>query len=298
LVGTDTYPYIGSVFARFFTSGVLREIGHTGHSSTAGRLSRQYGLFEKFGTMLVADFYDTIFRRLVSLYRHEYIYKNALAQKILLGRHNLNTAFMLTELHVDDCKADVVVLNGTSQVYEIKSEMDNLERLDRQITAYRKMFDYITVVTTERLFDAIARRVPEEIGIMVLSEKGYQFKKKPYRRATSNKSRVDPSVILNSLQKREYLKIIEEECGVSLRYLPNTRVYSAARVHFREISPERAHDAMVKALKSRRDTYRVSDFVTSVPGSLKAASLSIRLSREEQNRFLDSLHHRITAIFK
>ena len=97
-------------------------------------------------------FYDTIFKRLLREYRYEYIYKNAVAKKILLGKHNLNTAFMLTEFRADDCKADTVILNGTSYVYEIKTEMDSFDRLDRQISAYRKVFDYITVISSEKTF--------------------------------------------------------------------------------------------------------------------------------------------------
>ncbi|HEY3325798.1 MAG TPA: sce7726 family protein, partial [Novimethylophilus sp.] len=146
---------------------MLTELAKYGHSKIAGRISHQYKLIEKFGPETkVADFYDALFMQLHNDYRHEYIYKNAIAEKVLLGKHNLNTAFMLTEFAVDCCKADVVVLNGTSHVYEIKSEMDNFDRLERQLNAYKKMFDLITVITTEGLFDAVKSRVDETVGIM------------------------------------------------------------------------------------------------------------------------------------
>lgn len=294
-----TAPSIGPVFARFFSSGVLRELAHTGHSAVAGRLLQQHHLFELFSPdMAVREFYDAIFNRLVHEYRHEYVYKNAIAEKILLGKHNLNTAFMLTELRVDDCKADAVVLNGTSHVYEIKSEMDSFERLDRQLAAYRKMFDFITVITTERLYNSVMERVPVEVGIMVLAEGGYQFRTKKCRReAVSNKGNVDPTVIFNSLQRREYLKIIKEAFGVSLAHLPNTQIYGEAKKHFEKLTPEAAHDAMVEALKHRRDARRVADFVADVPSSLKAASLSIRLTREDRMRFVNTLHKDIASVF-
>jgi hypothetical protein len=289
---------IGPILARFFSSGVLRELAHNGHSAIAGRLSRQHHLFEQFGSGIsVSEFYDAIFKRLICEYRHEYIYKNAIAEKILLGRHNLNTAFMLTEFRVEDCKADAVVLNGTSHVYEIKSEMDSFERLDRQLAAYHKMFDFIWVITTERLYSAVAGRVPAEVGIMVLADGGYQFRKKTFREAVSNKCNVDPGVIFNSLQRREYLKIIKEKLGVSLSHLPNTQIYSVAKAYFMKLSPEVAHSAMVVVLKHRRDTRRVADFILDVPCSLKAASLSIRLTQEERARFINLLQQDITSAF-
>lgn len=37
-------------------------------------------------------------------YRHEYIYKAALTHKILLGKHSLHTASMITEFRVGECK--------------------------------------------------------------------------------------------------------------------------------------------------------------------------------------------------
>jgi hypothetical protein len=293
----DLKQPIGFVYASFFSSGVLRDLAQTGHSAVAARLARYYHLFDRFPSMAVGDFYEAIFKKLVREYRHEYIYKNAIAEKILLGKHSLKTAFMLTEFRADDRRADAVVLNETSHVYEIKSEMDNFDRLDRQLAAYRKMFDFITVITTERLYSAVEERTPKDIGIMVLVDRGYQFRKKPCREAVSNRAHVDPIVIFDSLQRREYLKIIKEELGISLAHLPNTQIYVAAKTCFANLSPGNAHDAMVEALKRRRDTLRVADFVTNVPNSLKAASLSLRLTNEERARFIDLLHKDIETAF-
>jgi hypothetical protein len=296
---TSSEQGIGHGLARFFSSGVLLELAHNGHSAIAGRLSRQYHVFEQFGSgTSVWEFYDAIFKRLIREYRHEYVYKNAIAEKILLGKYNLNTAFMLTEFRVDDCKADVVVLNGTSHVYEIKSELDSFERLDRQLAAYHKVFDFITVNTTERLYESVVDRVPAEVGIMVLADGGYQFRKKPFREAASNKGNVDPVVIFDSLQRREYLKIIKDVFGVVLTHLPNTQIYCEAKKYFEKLTSEVAHHAMVDALKRRRDTHRVADFVLDVPCSLKAASLSIRLTHEERTRFVSLLHKDIATAFQ
>jgi len=85
----------------------------------------------------------SLFERAFSLleregYRHEYVYKAALTQKIFLGRHSLQTASMLSEFRVGQCKADLVILNGTSTVYEVKSERDSLDRLERQVAAWTR----------------------------------------------------------------------------------------------------------------------------------------------------------------
>ncbi len=290
---------IGPVLARFFSSGVLRELARTGHSPIASRLSSQHHLLDAYDTeMTVGEFYDAIFDRLIREYRHEYIYKNAIAEKILLGKHSLNTASMLTEFRSDNCMADAVVLNGTSHVYEIKSEMDSFERIDRQLDAYRKVFDFITVITTERLYQAVAARVPQEIGVMVLAEGKYQFKVNECRReAGSNKKNVDPAVIFNSLQRQEYLKIIKDFFGESLSHVPNTLIHGEAKKFFERLSPEIAHDSMVEVLKTRKQTTRLADFIMKVPHSLKAASLSVRLTNLERTRLTDLLNQSISTTF-
>ena len=67
--------------------------------------------------------------------------------------------------------------------------------------------------------------------------------------------------------------------------------------YFNKMSPETAHNAMVEVLKKRRDTLRIVDFINEVPNSLKAASLSIRLTKEERTRFLNILNNDIMSAF-
>lgn len=71
----------------------------------------------------VGDVFDQAFEILkVAGQRDEYIYRAAISQKILMGTHSLRTASMLNEFRAGSSKADLVILNGTATVYEIKSE--------------------------------------------------------------------------------------------------------------------------------------------------------------------------------
>jgi hypothetical protein len=160
------------------------------------------------------------------------------------------------------------------------------------------MFDFITVITTERLYNSVLDRVPTEVGVMVLAEDEYQFRVKKCRReAVSNKKNVDPLIIFDSLQRQEYLEIIKQHFNTTFIHTPNTRIYAEAKGYFQMLTPETAHDAMVDVLKQRRETRRVADFVLDVPASLKAASLSIRLTQEERSRFINLLHKDISSAF-
>ncbi|MGE4300114.1 MAG: sce7726 family protein [Victivallaceae bacterium] len=221
---------------------------------------------------------DFVYEVMVKRYRNEYVYKNILANKILLGRHSLNTSFMINELGVDGCKADSVIFNGTSTVYEIKTELDSFDRLMRQVGAYIKAFDKVYVVTSDSISQIrqVENMLPPSVGIMVLSKKN---RLSIVRETESHQERVESTVIFDILRQAEYLKIIKEYYG----YIPqvsNAFMYRASRALFKEIPPKIAHDEMVRHLKKRGKV--LEDFILNVPISLKAYSLKTRLSCKQR----------------
>src|SRR6266568_1535168 len=111
-----------AAISRLFSSSVVHEMARKGRSPLFARLVSQSQLL---GSISLSERVYTLFDAAFSLlkregYRHEYIYKAALTHKILLGKHSLQTASMINEFRVGDCKADVAILNGTATVYEVK----------------------------------------------------------------------------------------------------------------------------------------------------------------------------------
>ncbi len=53
---------------------------------------------------------------------------------------------------------------------EIKSDNDNLKRFTDQITEYKKIFNYVIVLTTEKHLDKIKKITPLDVGIYVIQE--------------------------------------------------------------------------------------------------------------------------------
>lgn len=91
-----------------------------------------------------------MYKKMHKSYRNEYFYKNTLLNKLLLGVHSIKTTTALTEIATAKSKADFVLINGKAVVYEIKTELDNLDRLENQVKDYYKVFDHVAVVTYER----------------------------------------------------------------------------------------------------------------------------------------------------
>jgi len=108
-------------------------------------------------------------------------------------------------------RVDIAVINGSMHAYEIKSEVDTLYRLPKQIVEYSKTFDYITVVSGNSHIDDLVSTLPSFCGIM-LATKGRgenQVVLKTIRRATRNTS-IQKYSIAQLLWKNEVIDILTQ----------------------------------------------------------------------------------------
>lgn len=85
-------------------------------------------------------------------------------------RDQLDDYVLVNELQFADGKrrADLVEVNGCMNVFEIKSDLDSLDRLPEQIQDYKNCFDTITIVTTDKHFSNVKRTIPKSIGIVLV----------------------------------------------------------------------------------------------------------------------------------
>lgn len=117
--------------------------------------------------------------------------KALLQAKLASSQHGQGAAFV-SELFIDDFsrRADLVMANGKLSAFEIKSEKDTLERLDGQLATYMRLFEQVTVVCAERHKAGVEERVPDGVGVWVLTADGIikiQRRAKTYKQ-TSHQS--------------------------------------------------------------------------------------------------------------
>jgi hypothetical protein len=217
-----------------------------------------------------SDFLQKVYSFLFKNYRNEYIYKNVLANKILIGKHSLNTAQMLTEFRVGKCKADAVVLNGTSTVYEIKSELDSFNRLESQLNAYMQVFDHINVITSKQQAGKLLKDIPEIIGILIVTDRKSIS---TLRESISNKKNIIPEVLFDSMRKYEYLNVIKKLYG-AVPDVPNTKIFKECKRLYTLTAPEAAHDTTMAELRKRNDASSLAEFIRNAPDSLSAYIIS------------------------
>lgn len=222
-----------------------------------------------------------IYCELKNNYRNEYFYKNTLLNKLLLGVHSINTTTALTEVAIAKSKADFVLINGKAVVYEIKTELDNLDRLNAQVEDYYKAFDHVAIVTYEKNLHQLQKvltAIDKPIGIYVLRKNGKLGTVQKPGRCTDN---LDKETIFKLLRKNEYEEIIIQQYG----YLPEVtqfKYYSACKNLFMQMSIEDAYLHVLKILK-RRMQLEKEEFV-KIPYELKFLAYFMELTCDDYQR--------------
>jgi len=277
-----------SSISRLFSPGVFREMAKKGRSATFARLFAATGLADfNDSEQTVGSAFDAAFSALRrSGLRDEYVYRSALTHNILLGRHSLKTASMLTEFRVGSCKADLAILNGTATVYEIKSDRDSLARLENQIANYKKVFAKIYVIAGEAHVQEVLKNTPSDVGVLSLVRWN---RIQTLREAADRSANVCPVAIFESLRVAEARTILKS-LKVDVPNVPNTMLHSAMRHCFSGLNPTEVHGFMVKTLKHTRNLETLGSLVSQLPASLQPAALSVQVPRGDHERLVRAIH--------
>lgn len=277
-----------SAVSRLFSPRVIQEMARKGKSPIFSRLVVESSLADVVASSEpVRKLFDVAFSLLKRKnYRNEYVYKSAITHKILLGHHSLRTAAMLSEFRVGSCRADTVILNGTSTVYEIKSERDNLDRLQTQIAAYRQVFAKVNIITGQNHLKEILAIVPLDVGILLLSDR---FQISTIREAIDTLERIVPVAIFDSLRLHESQRILES-MGMHCPAVANTQLHQTLRRRFANLEAHRVHACMVRVLRETRSLLPLAELVEAVPSSLQATAFSTPLRRQDHARLLGAMN--------
>lgn len=264
---------------RIFTRHMLRQFMDGKTDNVYATVVKRYisNPNQKNNRQLISEIYC----ELKNNYRNEYFYKNTLLNKLLLGVHSINTTTALTEVAIAKSKADFVLINGKAVVYEIKTELDNLERLSSQIDDYYKAFDHVAVVTFEKnlvQLQKVLDNIDKPVGIYVLRKNGrLGTVQKPQKYVED----LNKEIIFKLLRKNEYEKIIGRYYG----YLPEVsqfKYYTACKQLFLQIPLEESYLNVLKILKKRMQLEK-EEFV-KVPYELKFLTYFMELKCEDYQK--------------
>ena len=91
---------------------------------------------------------------------------------VLTLEHTDENTIVIDELGLKNggTRADIAVLNGKMVGYEIKTNKDNLARLEKQIVAYNEVFDEVHIITGNRHLNKVLEIVPSWWGVFLVIE--------------------------------------------------------------------------------------------------------------------------------
>lgn len=261
------------LLAKIFNSNVLNQIAD-GDRSYLNKVLRTF--FDGDDSLDLRTIFDESFKILSQEYLNEYVYKNFIVNKILRGKHSLNTATMLSEFRVGRNKADCVILNGKSTCYEIKTDYDTLNRLDAQLASYAQLFDEVNVVCSYKHLEAVATQIPENVGIILLSD---MLTFREVRPAISRCSDINKTLMMQSLRKDEYLELSRMLSGEKIS-APNTQLFDKCLDVVNNFKDEeKINDCFIKILKKSRKNDEI--LISSLPRSLSNAAVSYKFNKAQ-----------------
>ena len=217
--------------------------------------------------------FDFLYNLLFEKYRCEYVYKNILVNQLYMrGEHIPQNSTLISELRVcHHNKADIVIINGKSTVYEIKSKYDSLNRLESQIATYKKVFDRIYVVTcAEKNKSGGKRSRKRHRHLSTKEEKTY---KKLERQNPTRRIRFRSGFSAVCTNRNIYQFSMRSSF---IHHLTMCGCHCESRKMFCQLDPVEAHDAMVRVVRKRKNDLAKPyvDLVCAAPESLKHSCLS------------------------
>jgi hypothetical protein len=239
---------------RVFTRGVLGELLNNGTNEVFDYVVSRYTNDPENKTH--GELFSEIYAHLGKEKRNEYYYLNTLLNKLLIGIHSVNTTTALSQIQIGNHIADFIMINGAGSVYEIKSDLDNFNRLHDQLGDYFKAFSKVSVLSSIHELDKIAQMLSEfgnmgdSVGIYVLSEKDTIFSKIHSREPKQFDEQLEHSCIFKLLRKREYENILMLFYGV-LPIVAPVFHFRACFEQFQQIPILTAQELAFKQLKER-----------------------------------------------
>jgi hypothetical protein len=269
-------PRYNYAISQVFGASLVKRITDEEHEQGIRSLLQHSGLYSVDENWDFVEGLSRAYQYLKRYHRCEYVYKNEIVNQILLTFHKDNSATLLKEVASDSSIADIVIINGRTVAYEIKTELDNFDRLSGQLDSYESMYDCLYIVTHSGAIENISKRVKESVGLIVLSENG---KLRTVRKAASTAHLFAPAKAVLTLRQAELVTAYEKWVG-KMPKMGTALIYTFCHNWYLNLDREDAHVVFAEALKSRRPTAHQYELITSCDASLRMLFVGRELSKK------------------
>ncbi len=247
---------------------------------------KRYNLLEKNKGKTYLQVLRNTYKTIAQHYPNEYVVKNEfLGQRIkeLLGT---NKSVVFNEFRVGKAIADLVLFNGDSKVFEIKTILDQEYRLDSQLAEYKKIFNYVyIIVPIEQLERYDTYDI--DVGIITYNQTHNEFE---VQREAGRNLNMDVDIVMEVLHSKEYLEIIANNFE-----LPNDinafNQFEVSKKIISTLSADLLNEIFVETMKKRNVN---NLFFNKINSEFNQVCLSMNLKKEERDNMISNLRKTIT----
>ena len=196
-----------------------------------------------------------------------------------------NQLLFINEFHVLNSICDVAVFNGTSTAYEIKTGLDNLDRIDSQLSDYQKIFEKIFIVCDDSKIRVLEEKLPKGIGIIRITSGKHLS---TVRDALPNIDLLSHAALFTSLRNSEILNFMYTK----YHYVPTAspkKTREDCYELFKGMDIVEAHQEFVTILRNRELNNLEKKLIAQIPFALLALMLNMRLSSKKLEVVLSRL---------
>ncbi|MUP37739.1 sce7726 family protein [Labilibaculum euxinus] len=248
------------------------------HNIKTYDISKIGSLFENY-----YEYIRFVYGELRKQYRNEYIYKNTLINEILIKKYSVKETIAINEFRVGNSIADIVMFNGTSKAFEIKTELDSNTRLKGQLNDYTKIFKENYIVTHESLVDKYLKE-DASAGIIQIVECPRSLKIEEIRPVKINND-IDPNILIRSLRTEEYKSIVKNYYG-SLPKMTSFNMFKICSELIQNIPQESLNSLFINQMKKRKSNMNE---ISSFYKELRQIGLAMNLDQKNYNKLQSKL---------
>lgn len=244
-------------------------------------------LVSKYDILRCATYLDLLkksYSVISKYYRCEYVYKNELI-KLLLKKYGTRNSVYFNEFRVGNSIADMVMFNGESKAFEIKTEYDTSRRLDKQMDDYKRFFDKCYIIVPEDKVDEYRDIVESTTGIIAMSRNNGRIILKEIRHAEQNE-RFEFEALMSCLRTEEYKNIVLS-LGESLEGIAGYDMYKYCYQVISKANPNELRELFLREIKKRKNN---TAQLRKYPMSIRQMMLSLNLPQDKANKLLEQLN--------
>lgn len=239
------------------------------------------------------DVFTLLYKELDEHYRNEYFYKNTLLNTMLIQNKESCLVSALTELPVANSKPDFMTVDkdDIGVAYEIKTDLDSLQRLETQIQDYYKVFSSVYVVTGEKHIEEVEAMLQNtNVGIVELTANNKLVYKKI---AIYDTGHLSHETLFKVLRKKEFESIVLKYFG-ELPHVSDFVYYRTCFELLKQLDIIEFQKEVMHCLGQRNIVKDVDLFVQNVPYELSFYAYFSKKHKGKYDEFASFLDKKIS----